>query len=60
MRKPTLFDWLAGDSKPDALGYCQCDPQRARLVMQIMRDADKERERGPHSAIGPLNSQQRR
>jgi hypothetical protein len=42
-RKPTLFDWLTGDNKPDALGYRRCDPQRARLVMQIMRDADKER-----------------
>jgi hypothetical protein len=43
--EPSLFDWLAGDSKPNYLGYRRCDPDRVKLMYAIMKDADEERAR---------------
>jgi hypothetical protein len=43
--KVSLFDWLAGDSKPDLLGFRRIDPARMRLAYAIMKEADEERAR---------------
>lgn len=40
-----LFDWLAGSSKPDALGYRSVDPDRWREMRQTIEAADKAQKR---------------
>ncbi len=33
----SLLQWMAGDNKPDALGFVRFDPVRLRAVMSAMR-----------------------
>jgi hypothetical protein len=36
----SLLNWLAGNNRPDALGYTAIDPKRWQQLMKLMKNRD--------------------